>query len=62
MSSPCWPPDNGGPGNALKWKERAGSDPDAFVETVTFEETRRYIVNITVNIAIYQRLYPQSGA
>ncbi len=48
---------NGGPGNALRWRERAGDDPDAFVEAVTFDETRRYIVAIAVNLAQYTRLY-----
>jgi soluble lytic murein transglycosylase len=48
---------NGGPGNALRWQERAGSDPDAFLEAVTFDETRRYLVAITINLAAYIRLY-----
>lgn len=49
---------NGGPGNSLRWRERGGDDPDAFLEAVTFDETRRYIVAITVNLAQYARLYP----
>jgi soluble lytic murein transglycosylase len=48
---------NGGPGNALQWKELAGEDPDLFLETVRFEETRNYIRNIYEIYAIYKRLY-----
>jgi soluble lytic murein transglycosylase len=49
---------NGGPGNSIRWRKRGGDDPDAFVEAITFDETRRYVVAITVNRAIYGRLYP----
>ncbi len=48
---------NGGPGNALRWRARAGDDPDAFAAAVTFDETRRYLTAITVNMAQYTRLY-----
>ncbi len=37
---------NGGPGNAVEWKRLSGEDPDLFLETVRFEETRNYIRNI----------------
>ncbi len=48
---------NGGPGNALGWKELAGDDPDLYVESVRFEETRNYIRNIYEIFVIYKRLY-----
>ena len=48
---------NGGPGNSLQWKELAGDDPDLFLESVRFEETRNYIRNIYEIYAIYKRLY-----
>jgi len=48
---------NGGPGNALDWKRLAGEDPDLFLETVRFEETRNYIRNIYEIYVIYKRLY-----
>lgn len=48
---------NGGPGNAIAWKELAGDDPDLFLETVRFEETRNYIRNIYEIFVIYRRLY-----
>ncbi len=48
---------NAGPGNALQWKELAGEDPDLFLESVRFEETRNYIRNIYEIYAVYRRLY-----
>ena len=48
---------NGGPGNALRWKERSGGDPDAFFMAITFDETQRYIRALAANYAIYHRLY-----
>ena len=48
---------NGGPGNAVEWKQLAGDDPDLFLETVRFEETRNYIRNIYEIYVIYRRLY-----
>ncbi len=48
---------NGGPGNAVEWKNLAGDDPDLFLESVRFEETRNYIRNIYEIFIIYRRLY-----
>jgi soluble lytic murein transglycosylase len=48
---------NGGPGNSMQWRELSGDDPDLFLETVRFEETRNYIRNIYEIYAIYKRLY-----
>jgi soluble lytic murein transglycosylase len=48
---------NGGPGNAVLWKQLAGNDPDLFLEIVRFEETRNYIRNIYEIYIIYRRLY-----
>jgi soluble lytic murein transglycosylase len=48
---------NGGPGNALDWQGLAGNDPDLFLESVRFEETRNYIRNIYEIYIIYKRLY-----
>lgn len=48
---------NGGPGNSLAWKELSGDDPDLFLESVRFEETRNYIRNIYEIYVIYRRLY-----
>ena len=48
---------NGGPGNAVIWKQLAGDDPDLLLETVRFEQTRDYIRNIYEIFVIYRRLY-----
>jgi soluble lytic murein transglycosylase len=48
---------NGGPGNAIVWKELSGDDSDLFLESVRFEETRNYIRNIFEIHIIYKRLY-----
>jgi soluble lytic murein transglycosylase len=48
---------NGGPGNASVWQELAGPDPDLYLESVRFEETRNYIRNIYEIYVIYKRLY-----
>ncbi|MCB0119401.1 MAG: hypothetical protein KDD72_10255, partial [Anaerolineales bacterium] len=48
---------NGGPGNAIEWKSLAGDDPDLFLESVRFEETRNYIRNIYEIYLVYRRLY-----
>ncbi len=48
---------NGGPANALEWKQLAGDDPDLFLESVRFEETRQYIRNIYEIYVVYRQLY-----
>ncbi|RMG62109.1 MAG: hypothetical protein D6709_12760 [Chloroflexi bacterium] len=48
---------NGGPGNALRWKERSAGDPDVFFMAITFDETQRYVRALAANYAIYHRLY-----
>lgn len=48
---------NSGPGNASIWQELAGNDPDLYLETVRFEETRNYIRNIYEIFVVYKRLY-----
>jgi soluble lytic murein transglycosylase len=48
---------NGGLGNALDWKQLSQGDPDLFLESVRFEETRSYIRSIYEIYTIYRRLY-----
>ncbi len=48
---------NGGPGNALAWRDLAGDDPDLFLEVVRFEETRNYIRLIYEIFNTYRFLY-----
>ncbi len=52
---------NGGPGNAMQWKQLSGDDPDLFLEIIRFQETRDYIRNIYEIYVIYRRLYGQGG-
>ena len=48
---------NGGPGNTARWEELANGDPDLFLETVTLNETRTYLLRVREHLAMYQRLY-----
>ncbi len=49
---------NAGPGNVSKWlKEKGAIDPDEFVETIPFKETRGYVKNVFGNYWNYLRLY-----
>ncbi len=48
---------NGGPGNAQAWKALAPDDPDLFLESIRYEETRNYIRNIYEMYEIYVQLY-----
>ena len=48
---------NGGPGNAIAWKELAEDDPDLFLEIIRFAETHRYIQVIYEVFEIYKNLY-----
>lgn len=49
---------NAGPGNAAFWWQLAKSDPDLFVELISFRETQRYVRTIVTQAAQYRRLYP----
>jgi len=48
---------NGGPGNALRWRDLARGDPDLLLETITLNETRVYLLLIREHLAMYQLLY-----
>jgi len=48
---------NGGPGNAARWREAAGGDPDWFFEAISLSETRLYVQRITEHYARYRWLY-----
>jgi soluble lytic murein transglycosylase len=52
---------NAGPGNARRWYNVAAHDPDLYVETVNFAETRLYIERIYAGHAIYRHLYGATG-
>jgi soluble lytic murein transglycosylase len=48
---------NAGPGNAEIWFKLANGDTDLFLETIRYEETRRYLMQISEFTGIYSRLY-----
>jgi soluble lytic murein transglycosylase len=49
---------NGGPGNALRWRDDpAATDPDFLTETIDLEETRSYLELVLANYAVYRFLY-----
>ena len=48
---------NGGPFNAQRWIERAGDDPDLFLEIITLREPQLYIKRIKEHLTVYRALY-----
>ncbi len=48
---------NAGPGNALIWYNLSGDDPDLYLETIRFAETRDYIRSIYEIYTIYRTIY-----
>jgi soluble lytic murein transglycosylase len=51
---------NGGPGNAMTWKNLVPPDPDLYVEVIRFEETREYIKGIYEIFSIYKHFYDRT--
>jgi soluble lytic murein transglycosylase len=51
---------NGGPGNASAWRGLAGNDPDLFVETIRFKETRDYVMRVYETFSLYRRMYSRT--
>jgi soluble lytic murein transglycosylase len=51
---------NGGPGNAMTWKNLIPPDPDLYVEVIRFKETREYIKGIYEIFDIYKTLYDRT--
>jgi soluble lytic murein transglycosylase len=49
---------NGGPGNAMRWRDDPTAvDPDFLVETIDLEETRSYLELVLANYSVYRFLY-----
>lgn len=48
---------NGGPGNAQGWREVALGDPEVFLETIAFAETRAYVELVLEHYARYRYAY-----
>lgn len=49
---------NAGPGRLLEWKRNTAlqNDPLLFIESIPFDETRNYVVNVLANYWIYSEL------
>jgi soluble lytic murein transglycosylase len=52
---------NAGPGRVREWASRPGCprDPDLFIESLPFWETRSYVRRILLNYWEYRRIYPE---
>ena len=48
---------NAGPGNAGRWYDTAGGNPDLYLEIITLSEPRRYIQSIYTHYTYYRVLY-----
>ncbi len=48
---------NGGPGNTIIWKELTEGDPDVFLNSIRFLETRTYLRKIVEIYHIYSLIY-----
>ena len=54
---------NAGPHNLKKWLKRFSrlDDPDVFIESIPYPETRKYVKKVLRNYGIYQFLYPKKN-
>ena len=53
---------NAGPAPVTRWLEARGQlELDAFVETIPFEQARRYVMRVLSDAEIYRRLYGLDG-
>lgn len=50
---------NAGPGNVMSWVALTGDDPDVFLNTIRYQETRVYIRNIVEIFNRYSLIYGQ---
>ena len=53
---------NGGPGNTQRWLDAVAGDLDLFVETITAEESRRFLRRVYEGYVIYETLYRATEA
>jgi len=55
---------NAGPKVLKRWLQRFQNlkDPDIFIESIPYPETRKYVKRVLRNYEIYKFLYPASGA
>ena len=54
---------NAGPHNLKKWLKRFShlQDPDVFIESIPYPETRKYVKKVLRNYGIYQSLYSKKN-
>jgi len=54
---------NAGPNALKKWLKRFHhiDDPDVFIESIPYPETRKYVKKVLRNYGIYQALYPKAN-
>jgi len=51
---------NAGPHRVRQWlNQRSADDPEAFVELIPFDETRRFVKRVMTSWEEYQRVYPE---
>jgi len=50
---------NAGPGNVMNWAALTGEDPDVFLNTIRYQETRVYLRNIVEIFNRYSLIYGQ---
>jgi soluble lytic murein transglycosylase len=48
---------NAGPDAVTDWVKKADMDPDLFVESIPYPETKNYVKKILTNFWIYKQLY-----
>ena len=52
---------NAGPGNVSRWLKNSSkeilNDPDLFIESIPFEETKNYVLQVLENYWIYENLF-----
>jgi soluble lytic murein transglycosylase len=54
---------NAGPSRANRWRNLPeGRDPELLMERIPFAETRDYVRNVKINLALYRELYPDAHA
>ena len=53
---------NGGEAAVARWEQRfAGMEPDEFVESISYRETRDYVKRVVANYRMYRRLWGEAA-
>jgi soluble lytic murein transglycosylase len=48
---------NGGPGNALRWRDASGGDVDLFLEEIDVGESALFVKLVMEHLARYRQVY-----